>query len=100
MTAHDYDLRFPPDYETEEWIWTSKGYIVVELEVREPTTPARYSLTVRDPTRLAQDIEAELVDQPIFTEPNSLVVLTVDRASIGRAIEELARRGFRGLVAE
>ena len=99
MAGYAYDLRFPPDYESEEWIWTSKGYIVVELEVQGPT-PARYSLTVRNPTRVAQDVEAELADKPVFTEPNVLVLPIVDRASIERAIEELARRGFRGLVAD
>ena len=99
MTIDPYQLHFPEDYETEEWIWTSKGYVVVELEVRGPT-PTRYSLTVRDPTRLAQDVEAELGDRSVFAEPNVLVVPTVDRASIERAIEELAGRGFRGLVVE
>jgi hypothetical protein len=99
MTRDAYDLRFPPDYESEEWIWTSKGYLVVELEVHGPT-PARYSLTFRDPTRLSQDVEAELADQPVFAEPNVLVVPTVDRASVDRAVEELASRGFHGLVAD
>ena len=97
MTNDAYVLHFPPDYDADEWIWTSKGYLPVELEVGG-TPPTRYSLTVFDPTRLVQDVEAELADGSVFNEPNLLVVPTVDRQSIQRAIEVLARREFRGLV--
>ncbi len=99
MATNDHELHFPPDYETEEWIWTSKGYLVVTLEVRAPD-PRRYSLTIRDPTRLAQDVDAELRDRVVFSEPNVIVVPTVDRPSIEGAIAELARRGFDGLVPD
>jgi len=99
MSNDAYVLQFPPDYDTDEWIWTSKGYLPLELEVGG-TPPARYSLTVFNPTRLAQDVDAELADNSVFHEPNLLVVPTVDRRSIQRAIEVLANRDFRGLVPE
>lgn len=95
MTTTPYSLHFPPEYEAEEWIWTSKGYVVVEVGSRPP---ARYSLTVRDVTRLAQDVEAELADSSVFSEPNVVVVRSVDRESIEGAVRRLAERGFHGLV--
>lgn len=97
MTTTPYSLHFPPEYEAEEWIWTSKGYVVVEVEVGSRPA-ARYSLTVRDVTRLAQDVEAELADGRMFSEPNVVVVRSVDRESIEGAVRSLAERGFHGLV--
>jgi len=97
MTTTAYSLHFPPEYDAEEWIWTSKGYVVVEVEV-ESRPPARYSLTVRDVTRLAQDVEAELADSSVFSEPNAVVVRSVDRESIEGAVRWLAERDFHGLV--
>lgn len=100
MDAPDYMLRFPQDYDTDEEIWKAKGYTVVEVEVSAPVA-ARYSLTVYDPVRLAQDIETELEEVgPVFAEPNVMVVAAVGRDEIERAVEVLARRGFRGLAPE
>lgn len=99
MTTAPYSLHFPPEYDSEEWIWTSKGYIVVRVEV-EGELSARYSLTVRDPTRLAQDVEAELAEASVFSEPNVVVVRSVDRESIEDAVRWFAERDFHGLVPE
>lgn len=83
----------------EEWIWTSKGYIVVQVEVEGPP-PVRYSLTMRDPTRLAQDVEAEVADSHMFSESNVIVLPSIDRQSIEAAVRGLSDRGFRGLVPD
>lgn len=99
MTPTSYRLRFPPEYDSEEWIWTSKGYLVVEVDVDQPAA-ARYMLTIRDPTRLAQDIEAELDDRRVFSESNVVVVRTVDRSSIELAVKELAEHAFPGLAPQ
>lgn len=99
MTTQPYELHFPPDYATEEWIWSSKGFVVVEVEVALPV-PRRYSLTFRDPTRLVQDLEADLAEGRFFSEPNLVVVTTVDRKSIQHAVDELASQGFAGLIPE
>jgi hypothetical protein len=76
-------VRFPDDYESEEWIWASKGYLVIEVHVQS-TTATVYVITIRDSTRLHQDVEAELAGGgPIFAEPNVVIVLSVngDRSS-------------------
>jgi hypothetical protein len=66
----------------------------------ESRPPTRYTLTVRDLTRLAQDVEAELADRSLFSEPNVVVVRSVDRESIAGAVGWLAERDFHGLVPE
>ena len=100
MDTPDYTLRFPQDYDTDEEIWKAKGYTVVEVEVSGPVA-TRFSLTVYDPVRLAQDIESELADVgPVFAEANVVVVPAVGRDEIEQAVEVLARRGFRGLTPE
>lgn len=97
MSIQKYTVRFPPNFEDEEWIWSSKGYVEVELEVGDPPV-TQYSITIRDPVRLAQDIEAEFASHPVFNEPNVVVVPSVTRSSIERALSDLAERDFLGLL--
>lgn len=100
MAADAYVIAFPDGYETEEWIWTSKGYLVIKVEVGGPAG-RQYSLTFIDPVRLAQDLDTELSEaESASIEPNTIVVRTVDREAVGRAVAVLARRGFDGLVPD
>jgi hypothetical protein len=99
MDAAEYELVFPPEYEAEESIWQSKGYVVVEVVTK--TAPSRrFKVAFRDPTRLQQDIEAEFDDgRAAFAEANLVVVPQVTKSAIQAAIHELARRDFETLTS-
>jgi hypothetical protein len=70
---------------------------VVEVVTRSDPL-RRYRITIHDPVRLNQDIQAEFDGgRTMFSEMNSVVVPTVDKRSIEAAIDELARGGFEWL---
>ena len=61
----------------------------------------RYRVAFYDQKRLAQDIEEELEDNSMFFEPNLLIVKSVDRSYMEKAIESMARDGkYIGMVRE
>lgn len=96
MDHPSYHIVYPPEYDVEDWIYESKGYVVVRVVVDRPS--ATFTLTIRDPTRLMQDVKAELGSSAYFFENNIVVVACVDRPSIEAAIGGLARARFEGLT--
>lgn len=83
-------LEFPPGFEDYDWEVEAKGWlpgVVVVMEER------RYTLTVYDPARLAQDVADALKEGKAFLEPNLVVVPSVTRESIASAIQELVQTG-------
>jgi hypothetical protein len=79
MAAMDYETIFPSAYASEAGIWQAKGYIVVEVVTRSDPL-RRYRITIHDPVRLNQDIQAEFDGgRTMFSEMNSVVVPTSTR---------------------
>lgn len=61
----------------------------------------RYPLTFYDPMRLGQDIREELRRQPLFIQPNLLVVESVTEAALRKAVDYAVVAGLvRNLVAK
>ena len=94
--AKSYDVRFPEyldDYEAET---EAKGYLVGVTVIVDDRI---FDLTVYDRARLVQELDDELgADRAYFAVSNLLVVPSVTRSEISRAVEALAKGGFRELV--
>jgi hypothetical protein len=86
----DYKLELPDDFDDYAWEVESKGWFNGAIFV---LGHVRYRLFFYDPTRLSQDIEDELEGGVAFLERNLLVVKTVDRNNMEKAIEFLAKSG-------
>ncbi len=95
MTVHVENalVHFPDWYdERGEWEAESKGYLPgVQVEI----AGERYGIFVYDPVRLTQDLEESgNLTSAVLAEPGMVVVPTVTRESILRAIPELVRGRF------
>lgn len=86
----DYKLELPDDFDDYAWEVESKGWFSAATAL---FGGRRFKLVFYDPTRLAQDIEAELDEGVVFLERNLLVVKSVDRNNMDKAIEFIAKTG-------
>jgi hypothetical protein len=86
-------LEFPPWFEDHDWEVVAKGWFAGVVAVIEGR---RYTLTVYDPVRLAQDVEEELKLGRVFLEPNLVVVASVTRENIAAAVQEIVDGGRVG----
>lgn len=86
----EISLQFPAGFEDYAWEVEAKGWLTGVVAVIEER---RYTLTVYDPVRLAQDLDEELKDSKAFFEPNLVVVTSVTRERIAAAVQEIVRTG-------
>ena len=86
-------LALPADFDEYEWEVTSKGYF---SDARITVADRHYRLNFYDPVRLNQEIESEFGRGAIFFEPNLLVVQSVTRSNMERAVELLMKSGQVG----
>lgn len=82
----NYQLKLPDDFEDYAWEVESKGWFQATAEFDD----VRYQITFYAQARLIQDIDDGLEDEPIFFESNLLVLESVDRSHMEKAIEYLA----------
>lgn len=93
----NYKLVLPNDFDDYAWEIESKGWFNAIAEF----DGARYQISFYDPTRLSQDVEDELDENPAFYESNLLVVKLVDRPHMEKAVEYLAKTGkYIGMVQQ
>ena len=84
----DYVLSFPPDFDGYAWEVEAKGYFsLAVLTVRGK----RYCINFYDPVRLQQTIDDQR--DGIYFEPNLVVIASVTRVNMEKAIERLVRSG-------
>jgi hypothetical protein len=85
----EYEIEFPERFDEFAWEAEAKGWlqVVVTIDGR------RYKVTFYEPTRLAQDIERELQNRSFYLESNVLVIPSVTRAHIQKAVEAVVRVG-------
>jgi hypothetical protein len=83
-------LQFPPGFEDYDWEVEAKGWLPGVVAVIEDR---RYTLTVYDSARLAQDVDDVLKEGRAFFEPNLVVVASVTRESVASAIQEIVQTG-------
>jgi hypothetical protein len=81
-------LVLPEDFDDYAWEIESKG---VFWDVRLRYEGREYPLTFYEPQRLAQDVQDQLEERPIFFERNIVVVRKVTRAAMDVAAKELVR---------
>ena len=94
-----YSLIFPDEFdEFYESEIQSKGYFgQVSLQI----SGKHFRLNFYDPVRLAQEIESEFQRGNVFFEPNLVVVKSVTRLEIEKAIQSLMESGNQSaLIAD
>ena len=84
----DYSLELPDDFDDYAWEVESKGWFSGAIAL---FGGSRYRVVFYDLARLSQDIEEELDESAAFLERNLLVVKTVDRNNMEKAIEFVAK---------
>ena len=85
-----FSLDLPEDFGDYEWEVTAKGCF---LEARLVVSGIRYRLNFFDASRLTQEIVDELENGNAFFEANLVVVHSVTRQSMERAVEQLVQSG-------
>jgi hypothetical protein len=85
-----FSFVLPADFDEYEWEVTSKGCF---SEARITVAGRRYRLNFYDPVRLGQEIESEFRRGGMFFEPNLVVVPSVTRSDMERAVELLLKSG-------
>jgi hypothetical protein len=90
-----YSLVFPEDFDDYEWEITTKGWFG---EARLNLSGKQYRLIFYDPVRLSQTIEDDLQHRSAFFEPNLIIVRSVTRSDMERAVELLVRSGETSLL--
>ncbi len=94
----DASLIFPDDFGDYEWEITAKGYFDDVVLVAAGKS---YKLRFYDQERLRQEIESELDRAEFFYEPNVMVVRSVTKISMERAVQACVQANqLRALVVE
>jgi hypothetical protein len=78
------------DFADYEWEVAAKGCF---LGARITISGTCYRLNFYDAVRLRQEIESELEGSGVFFEPNLVIVPSVTRADMERAVEQLVQSG-------
>lgn len=90
MTASGFTLLLPDDFDAFAPEIEAKGWYPEAVVVFDGR---RFVLNVYDPIRLAQDVAAEIANGGFFFEPNLIVMPTVTRDAIERAMRTIVSRG-------
>lgn len=94
----NYSLILPEEFDDYASEVESKGWF---SDARLHCQGRQYGLTFYDPVRLGQEIEGELQRGGVFFEPNLVVVQSVTRQNMEKAIDILIQSGSVGsLIAE
>jgi len=91
----NYSLTLPSDFADYEWEVTAKGYF---SEAHIAVSGKQYRLSFYDAVRLSQEIESELESGGVFFEPNLVIVRSVTRIEMERAVEQLVQSGLMALL--
>ncbi|MFD1703939.1 hypothetical protein ACFSCV_13095 [Methylopila henanensis] len=98
MTPADACLVLPVDFDECEAIIIAKGWL---SDVKAVVGEARYSLTFYDPVRLVEEAEDEMEKGGIFFEQNLVIVRSVTRSNMEKALVFLVTTGqIAALVAD
>lgn len=85
-----FSFELPLNFEDYEWEVTAKGCY---SEARMTVSGRRYRLNFYDAGRLGQEIENELEKGGVFFEPNLVIVRSVTRPDMERAVAHLLQSG-------
>ena len=93
-TFDHFTIAFPEGYDDRlEFETPSKGYlrdVVVTLE-----DGTKYKLFFIDPTRLEQDLQADMASGlDYYAEPGMVILPDVNTETVGKAVSGLWRDGF------
>jgi hypothetical protein len=85
----DHRLDLGADFDEDEWLIETKGWYTARLTHADH----EYELNFYDPVRLGQTIESGLESAACFFEHNLIVVCSVTRASMEKAVANLLQSG-------
>ncbi|GLR13241.1 hypothetical protein GCM10007907_20310 [Chitinimonas prasina] len=91
MAMLNYSFDLPSDFMGYEWEVTAKGCF---SGARITVGGKQYRLNFYDAARLGQEIESELESGNVFFEPNLVIVRSVTKEEMERAVEDLVRFGL------
>ena len=99
VTAKDiYEVSFPDYFDSYAGAIEAKGFFA---DVAVTVGELHYKPVFYDGVRLRQEYEDQFAHKAIaFSEPNLVIIPAVTRQNIEAAIHELAKTGFRTLIAE
>jgi hypothetical protein len=80
-----YKINFQDDFDDHAWEVEAKGWIALSVEKDSKTV----ALTFYDHVRLRQEIDDAIAESRVFFETNIVVVPSVTRANIERAVNVL-----------
>jgi hypothetical protein len=81
-----YQLKFPNDYDEEEWIYKEKGYVIVNIIYDDGSIT---EFQFYDPVRYSQEISDEILRTGFFFEKNIIVIESVEKDKISLALENI-----------
>lgn len=84
----DFSFTLPIDFLDFEWEVQSKGHF---SEARLSFSGRTYRLNFYDAVRLRQEIESEFERDSVFFEPNLIVIKSVTKLEMQRAVENLVK---------
>jgi len=90
-----FEAVFPDYFDQDALVIEAKGYFA-DLTVQ--SGGKTYRPVVYDAVRLAQEVADAVERDEVFVEANLIVVPTVTRSEILRALDRLARSDFAGLM--
>jgi len=94
----DFLFSLPNDFADHEWEVKAKGWF---SGARLTSSGKSYLLNFYDAVRIGQEITSELERGGMFFEPNLLIIPSVTRAEMERAVELLMRsRQVASLIPE
>jgi hypothetical protein len=88
VLSFSFDL--PADFADYEWEVTAKGCF---FEARLTVCGKHYRPSFYDVLRLGQEIESDLERGDAFFAPNLVIVRSVTRSDMERAVEQLVQSG-------
>ncbi len=94
--VNSFEIEFPERFDDFAWEVESKGWLSVVVTIGH----RRFSVTVYDPIRLAQEIQDALARSGTFFEHNLLVVPIVTRAHVQAGIARIVSDGSYAEMAE
>jgi hypothetical protein len=98
MPSHNHSFVLPDEFDDYEWEVTAKGWFG---EARLVMIGRSFKLNFYDPARLSQEVESQMENGAVFFEPNLLVVQSVTKAEMQRAVDMLVKSGqITALVPE
>jgi hypothetical protein len=86
-----YSFALPSDFADYDWEVAAKGCFSAAMMT---VAGKQYRLNFYDAMRLSQEIEGALESGRVFFEPNLVVIRSVTKEEMAKAVEQLVQSGL------